>query len=181
MCSLFQGRRKYWTLFFFMLLFVVLQVLASVFLLSNSSTNPFAISRLSFLSENRNGENDTLKDQIVKPLKTRLRSLQTTNLSFTPSCDIQSKEAISAITRAKSQECKQLIANVTCLMQNHSLIPLKLPRFCPLRSKCNFDSRLFKYSPNPCLTFFNFSFYFFCFLFKNLVKPQNLLVVFLMT
>lgn len=132
MCSLFQGRRKYWTIFLAMIVFVVFQVIASIFL-TNSSINPFA-----FKVDLRNRDHSLSRLKVgSKYMKGRNRSREGFKLSFTPSCDIQSKEALSAISRAKSQECKQLISNVSCLMQSHSLIPLKIPRFCPQKSKCN--------------------------------------------
>lgn len=48
-----------------------------------------------------------------------------------PACDINSREAISAITRAQTQECKEHIVNVTCLSQQNLLYPRKLRSSCP--------------------------------------------------
>lgn len=63
-----------------------------------------------------------------KPAQSRLRVEE---LDFTPACEINTKEAISAIHRAKTQRCKQTISNVTCLIQNGQLYPAVLPNYCP--------------------------------------------------
>ncbi|CAG4947735.1 unnamed protein product [Parnassius apollo] len=57
--------------------------------------------------------------------------LRTEELDFTPACAIESREAISAIHRAKTQNCKQEIVNKTCLIQNSNFYPVKLPNMCP--------------------------------------------------
>lgn len=57
--------------------------------------------------------------------------LRLEELDFTPSCKITTKEAISAIHRAKTQRCKQIISNVTCLIADGLLYPKKLPNHCP--------------------------------------------------
>ncbi|XP_032520548.2 xylosyltransferase oxt isoform X1 [Danaus plexippus] len=59
-----------------------------------------------------------------------LPQLRLEELDFRPSCDIKSREAISAIHRAKTQKCKQEIVNKTCLIQNGSFYPKKLPNYC---------------------------------------------------
>lgn len=53
------------------------------------------------------------------------------DLNFELPCDIVTREAISAIHRAKSQECKRLIVNVTCDIQNDIFYPKILPNYCP--------------------------------------------------
>lgn len=57
--------------------------------------------------------------------------LRLEELDFTPMCEIKGKEAISAIHRARSQFCKQTIANVSCLISNNLLYPETLPHLCP--------------------------------------------------
>ena len=47
-------------------------------------------------------------------------------------CQIN-KYAQSAIQRAKSASCKQDIANVACRIDEGTLYPKKLPRFCPIK------------------------------------------------
>jgi len=58
-------------------------------------------------------------------------SLRLEELDFVPVCDIVAKETISAIHRAKTQLCKQKLANVTCLIQQRQLYPHHLPNSCP--------------------------------------------------
>ncbi|KAJ9592775.1 hypothetical protein L9F63_015553 [Diploptera punctata] len=58
-------------------------------------------------------------------------SLRLEELDFVPTCDILAKEAISAIHRAKTQLCKQKLANITCLIQQRQLYPHHLPNSCP--------------------------------------------------
>ncbi|KAJ8965594.1 hypothetical protein NQ317_016296 [Molorchus minor] len=52
-------------------------------------------------------------------------------LEFTPLCSITTKEAVSAINRAKTQKCKQLISNITCLSYADKLYPIELRGSCP--------------------------------------------------
>ncbi|KAF5304046.1 hypothetical protein FQA39_LY01831 [Lamprigera yunnana] len=66
--------------------------------------------------------------------KTHLKNhlhLRLEELDFVPQCKITTKEAISAIHRAKTQKCKQIISNVTCLINDGMLYPKKLPNYCP--------------------------------------------------
>ncbi|XP_011862628.1 PREDICTED: xylosyltransferase oxt [Vollenhovia emeryi] len=53
------------------------------------------------------------------------------SLNFTPACDVTVREAVSAVTRAQSQACKQRIVNVTCLSQQGLLYPERVQSFCP--------------------------------------------------
>lgn len=48
-----------------------------------------------------------------------------------PQCEISGKEAISALSRAKSRECRHQIAEVYCKHKERALMPEKVPRFCP--------------------------------------------------
>lgn len=59
------------------------------------------------------------------------QALRLEELDFKPSCNIKSKEAISAIHRAKSQLCKKEIVNKSCLIQSDNFYPKKLPNNCP--------------------------------------------------
>lgn len=52
-----------------------------------------------------------------------------------PKCDISGKEAISALTRAKSKHCRQEIAETYCRHKLGLLMPEKVSRFCPLEGK----------------------------------------------
>lgn len=58
-------------------------------------------------------------------------NLKLSNLKFKPVCDIVAKEAISAIYRAHTRYCKELIANTTCAIQSGTFYPAELPNYCP--------------------------------------------------
>lgn len=59
------------------------------------------------------------------------QTLRVEELDFVPACDINTKEAISAIHRAKTQRCKQELVNITCFALKGLLYPKVLPNFCP--------------------------------------------------
>lgn len=46
-------------------------------------------------------------------------------------CEISGKEAISALSRAKSRECRQQIVEAFCRHKDKALMPEKVPRLCP--------------------------------------------------
>lgn len=52
-----------------------------------------------------------------------------------PKCEISGKEAISALARAKSKECRQQIAEVYCRHKEGQLMPEKVTRYCPLEGE----------------------------------------------
>ncbi|XP_043503808.1 xylosyltransferase oxt [Polistes fuscatus] len=52
------------------------------------------------------------------------------SLNFTPACEVIGREAVSAVTRAQSQMCKQRIVNVTCLSQQGLLYPERIQSLC---------------------------------------------------
>lgn len=77
------------------------------------------------------------EDIVVSP-KTKLKPNQThylryEDLEFKPPCQIETKDAISAINRAKTQKCKQLISNITCLSLAGKLYPTELRGSCPAK------------------------------------------------
>lgn len=57
--------------------------------------------------------------------------LRVEELDFKPSCDVTSREAISAIHRAKTQICKQQIVNKTCSIQEGNFYSKRLLNSCP--------------------------------------------------
>lgn len=63
--------------------------------------------------------------------KTSVVKLDYNLLNFTPICDVTGKEAVSAVTRAKSQICKEIIVNVTCMGLQGKLYPKRLHSSCP--------------------------------------------------
>ncbi|MGH0131957.1 UNVERIFIED_CONTAM: hypothetical protein FKN15_008617 [Acipenser sinensis] len=71
-----------------------------------------------------------------------------------PKCEISGKEAISALSRAKTKECRQRIAEVYCQHKERLLMPEKVTRFCPLEGKANVnlqwdDDSVEPLPPNP--------------------------------
>ncbi|KAI7803608.1 xylosyltransferase 1 [Triplophysa rosa] len=56
-----------------------------------------------------------------------------------PKCEISGKEAISALSRAKTKECRQQIAEVYCRHKERQLMPEKVTRYCPLEGKVNMN------------------------------------------
>lgn len=59
------------------------------------------------------------------------QTLQLDQLTFKPICEIVTKEAISAIHRAKTQFCKETIVNTTCAIEQNRFYASRLPNFCP--------------------------------------------------
>lgn len=53
------------------------------------------------------------------------------DVDFEPTCHLRAKEAVSAVHRAKTQTCKQLIVNISCALQKGSFYPDTLPDLCP--------------------------------------------------
>ncbi|XP_059620080.1 xylosyltransferase oxt [Phlebotomus argentipes] len=76
-------------------------------------------------NSNRNPRESSLHDR-----KTA-QKLHLEDLPFSPPCSIHAREAISAINRAKTQECKQHIANISCAIQSGQLYSSWLPSTCP--------------------------------------------------
>lgn len=56
---------------------------------------------------------------------------QAPSSDFVPKCDIIGKDALSALHRAGSQQCRQEIANIVCQHQAGELMPDALPQYCP--------------------------------------------------
>lgn len=60
---------------------------------------------------------------------------QAPSSDFVPKCDIIGKDALSALHRAGSQQCRQEIANIVCQHQAGQLMPDVLPQYCPQQGK----------------------------------------------
>lgn len=77
--------------------------------------------------------NSNKQTQLHSQLRNRTAriKLDRNSLNFTPVCDIMIREAMSAVTRAQSQACKQRIVNVTCLSQQSLLYPERIQSLCP--------------------------------------------------
>ncbi|EDW33154.1 oxt [Drosophila persimilis] len=57
--------------------------------------------------------------------------LTANQLGFQPECDIQAKEAISALQRAKTKDCRQHIAQIACSIQAGRFYAIQLKSSCP--------------------------------------------------
>ena len=55
------------------------------------------------------------------------------SLSEQRTCIIHANEALSALRRAKTEECRHKLTTVACLNQEKLLYPKTLPRLCPLK------------------------------------------------
>ena len=58
--------------------------------------------------------------------------------AYTSPCRLESSQALSAIGRAKSKECKQEIADIACGIQEGGVYPGSLPNTCHLKGKILF-------------------------------------------
>ncbi|XP_054990427.1 xylosyltransferase 1 [Sorex araneus] len=54
-----------------------------------------------------------------------------------PKCDISGKEAVSALSRARSKHCRQEIADTYCRHKLGLLMPERVTRLCPLEGKAS--------------------------------------------
>ena len=86
------------------------------------------------------GGPDTAKEALDKHYRsTMVRITPTGNVTMTldyvAKCPIEGKDAISALSRAKTAQCKQEIADIVCQERKSSLYPKKLPRYCPLEGE----------------------------------------------
>ncbi|KAG7459396.1 hypothetical protein MATL_G00210250 [Megalops atlanticus] len=54
-----------------------------------------------------------------------------------PKCEISGKEVISSLSRARTSECRQQIAEVYCRHKARQLMPERVTRYCPLEGKAN--------------------------------------------
>lgn len=76
-------------------------------------------------------------EDIAVSAKSRYKFNQTQYLKYdlelSPLCHIETKDAISAINRAKKQSCKQLISQITCLSYIGKLYPIELKGLCPAK------------------------------------------------
>lgn len=58
---------------------------------------------------------------------------------YAPPCKIESAQAMSAIERATTRECKQEIADVACGIQEGGVYPGSLPNTCHLKGELLVD------------------------------------------
>lgn len=87
----------------------------------------------------KNSSDSNLKDMhtspIQQPLKKTGNSSPELRYDQPPKCEVTGKEAISAMSRAKSKQCRQEIADVYCQHKHGKLMPEKVTRFCTLEGK----------------------------------------------
>lgn len=57
------------------------------------------------------------------------------SFQFQPKCHITVKDSLSAISRAKTELCKQEIADVSCLSLEGKLFPKDIQNYCPFKGK----------------------------------------------
>lgn len=90
-------------------------------------------SNSNLYSKNKIKENSAIESvkNFTNSNNKKLTNLRLDELKFKLPCDINARESISAIHRAKTQECKKLIANITCDIQNGIFYPKLLPNYCP--------------------------------------------------
>lgn len=74
-------------------------------------------------------------------------------LEYMSKCPIESKDAISALSRARSKECKQDITDTVCATSERNLYPLSLPRFCPFTGMLLHSLYMYMYSMYVCIMF----------------------------
>lgn len=114
------------------------QILIAVYLFPPENDN--LLTELSHISYSRQEMGDVPARKLnpgVEDLAPNTRqqnkpvtSLRLEELDFKPACDVKSREAISAIHRARTQSCKQQIVNKTCLIQSGNFYPEVLPHRC---------------------------------------------------
>ncbi|EFA12734.1 xylosyltransferase oxt [Tribolium castaneum] len=118
--------RKYKTFFLIGLIILLFQVLLAAHFLELKANSSDDWQPQSHKAVTQGLENHRKKLQVANTTALRLEEL-----NFRPECEITGKEAVSAIHRAKSQNCKQLIANVTCKSLAGTLYPKRLTGSCP--------------------------------------------------
>lgn len=91
---------------------------------------PRGLRQVKLPPDKQGNPNKQLSQSQSKNRTTRIK-LDHKSLSFTPMCEVTVREAVSAVTRAQSQTCKQRIVNVTCLSQQGLLYPEKIQSLCP--------------------------------------------------
>ncbi|XP_023025219.1 xylosyltransferase oxt [Leptinotarsa decemlineata] len=142
--------RRYRTFFIIGILILSFQIfLAAKFISTSKSNEPEenkwlplssgheVYTELEFNSARSKSENnDEEVSSVVQKNKSKSKVNQThllryEELDFVPLCQITTKEAVSAINRAKTQYCKQLISNMTCLSIENRLYPKELRGSCP--------------------------------------------------
>lgn len=93
-------------------------------------------------SQIKNYENSNKLNSAIKSTNSTA-SLKLEELDFKPWCNITTKEAVSAIHRAKTQLCKKELVNVVCSLQKGVLFPKQLTSTCPAPGNHYFHLNVF--------------------------------------
>ncbi|KYQ54323.1 Xylosyltransferase oxt [Trachymyrmex zeteki] len=92
---------------------------------------PKGLRQLKLPPDKQTNTNKQIPLQSQQRNRTAKIKLDRKSLNFTPVCEVTVREAVSAITRAQNQACKQRIVNVTCLSQQDLLYPERVQSLCP--------------------------------------------------
>ncbi|XP_055373192.1 xylosyltransferase oxt isoform X2 [Condylostylus longicornis] len=142
--------KQYKTYFILLILFFLIQIFLAYksslipqlgLSSTNSKINDINVN-LAYQKDNGNsvgGDDEDANNNIAKPepetrnvgINSNSVALKLDNLTFNTTCKILSKEAISAINRAKTQDCKKHIANIACAIQSGLFYPKILKSTCP--------------------------------------------------
>lgn len=74
-------------------------------------------------------------------------------VGYAPPCKIESAQAMSAIERATTRECKQEIADVACGIQEGGVYPGSLPNTCHLKGELLVSGSRDMYAKKVCNKF----------------------------
>ncbi|XP_071616515.1 xylosyltransferase 1 isoform X1 [Heliangelus exortis] len=108
--------------------------------------------------KNTSSSNNNLKEIHLSPRQHHLKKIGSSSPELRydqpPKCEVTGKEAISAMSRSKSKQCRQEISEVYCQHKLGKLMPEKVTRFCTLEGKANnnvqWDEDSVEYMPaNP--------------------------------
>lgn len=84
-------------------------------------------------NHNNNSNSDFVNIDVVHHKHSKEKLQSSVSQKYSPKCDVSAKEVASAIKRAKTQGCKQEIADVYCQQQEGKLYSLDLTNYCPNR------------------------------------------------
>lgn len=130
------GARKYKACFLFGISVIIFQFylafnLNTIFTNNGSNNGKANFKASEFVNSSRDIRQIEMEN-FPKPFKVtkNVYNMTRLKLDFPVSCTIDSKDSISAIHRAKTVRCKELIANVSCLAQEGILFPKILSSSC---------------------------------------------------
>ena len=101
-----------------------------------AAEGPNNVKHLSDLSKKAPALNESWGQKDPRGRSQNLKDLSENlqvEVQYYPSCDILAKDALSSILRARTQKCKQDIADIACMSQAGKLYERRLPRYCPLK------------------------------------------------